>query len=122
MRNTLTPPGPAPMPATWGVKKRAATLDITTNAVSPWKFGTVARIAYPGIFELSHSIGYVIGVLPSTLKSKALWVYFQMYSPSTTRYFPNAWERPAWNSLRWPGLSGVDEKHAPPGTAVWSAL
>ena len=34
--------------------------------------------------------GKVIGVLPSTLKSKALCVYFQMYSPSITKYFPNA--------------------------------
>ena len=25
-----------------------------------------------------------MGVLPRTLKSKALWVYFQMYSPLTT--------------------------------------
>ena len=29
-------------------------------------------------------MGKVMGVLPSTLKSKALWVYFQMYSPLTT--------------------------------------
>ena len=29
----------------------------------------VARIAYPGIFELCHSMGKVIGVLPKTLKS-----------------------------------------------------
>ena len=29
-------------------------------------------------------MGKVIGVLPSTLKSKALCVYFQMYSPLTT--------------------------------------
>ena len=60
------------MPLTCGLKKRAATLDMTTNAVKPWKFGTLARMAYPGIFELAHSMGYVIGVLPSTLKSNAL--------------------------------------------------
>ena len=54
---------------TCGPKKRAATLDITTNAVKPWKFGTLARMANPGILELSHSIGNVIGVLPRTLKS-----------------------------------------------------
>ena len=29
-------------------------------------------------------MGKVMGVLPRTLKSKALWVYFQMYSPLTT--------------------------------------
>ena len=45
-------------------------------------------------------MGKVIGVLPRTLKSYALCVYFQMYSPSTTKYFPNACCRPAWNSLR----------------------
>src|SRR5580698_8823385 len=56
-------------------------------------------------------MGYVIGVLPSTLKSYARCVYFQMYSPSTTRYFPKACCRPAWNSLRQPGPSGVVEAH-----------
>ena len=48
MRNTPPPPkldGVAPIPLTCGPKKRAATLDITTNAVKPWKFGTLARIA-----------------------------------------------------------------------------
>ena len=43
------------------------------------------RMAYPGIFELFHSMGKVIGVSPSTLKSYALCVYFQMYSPSSTK-------------------------------------
>src|SRR5580704_10245468 len=114
--------GFAPAPATCGVKNRAATLDITTKAVNPWKFGTDPRIANPGILDRAHSIGKVIGVLPRTLKSKALCVYFQMYSPSRTKYRPNACERPAWNSLRWPGLSGVVDTHAPPGTGVWSAL
>ena len=95
------------MPLTCGSKKRAATLDITTYAVKPCVFGTLARSAYPGIFDLAHSMGNVIGELPSTLKSKALCVYFQMYSPSTTRYLLKACSRPAWNSLRVPGLSGV---------------
>jgi len=44
-----------------------------------------------------------MGVFPSTLKSKALWVYFQMYSPLTTRCFPKACSTLAWNSLRNPG-------------------
>src|SRR5271157_1060516 len=57
-------------------------------------------------------MGNVIGVLPKTLKSKALLVYFQMYSPSTVRYFPKACCSPAWNSLRDPGDSGV-VLHAP---------
>ena len=48
-------------------------------------------------------MGKVMGVLPSTLKSKALCVYFQMYSPLTTKYLPKACWRPAWNSLRKPG-------------------
>ena len=43
-----------------------------------WKLGTSARNEKPGIFELCQSIGNVIGVLPSTLKSNALCVYFQM--------------------------------------------
>ena len=37
--------GTAPTPPICGVKKRAATLDITTNAVKPWKFGTLHAIA-----------------------------------------------------------------------------
>ena len=51
MRNTPFPPCPAgvaPMPLTWGWKKRAATLEKTTKAVKPWMFGTLARTAYPG--------------------------------------------------------------------------
>src|ERR1035438_7627174 len=67
----------------------------------------LARTAYPGIFELAHSMGNVSGVLPNTLKSYARWVYFHMYSPSTTRYRPKACCRPAWNSLRRPGASGT---------------
>ena len=69
MRKTPDRPGSRPAPPTWGVKKRAATLENTTNAENPWKFGTLRRPAYPGIFERSHSTGKVIGVLPSTLKS-----------------------------------------------------
>ena len=69
--------------------------------------GTLTRAANPGILDRSHSIGKVIGVFPSTLKSYALCVYFQMYSPETTRYFPNACCKPAWNSFRQPGLSAV---------------
>ena len=111
MRNTVLPPGAAPIPLTCGVKKRAATCDMTMNADSPWKFGMLPRMAYPGIFELSHSMGKVIGVLPSTLKSYALCVYFQMYSASTTKYLPKACSKPAWNSLRQPGLSGVVDTH-----------
>ena len=48
-----------------------------------------------------------MGELPRMLKSKPRCVYFQMYSPSTTRYLLKACSRPAWNSLRVPGLSGV---------------
>src|SRR5271155_1473632 len=81
-------------------------------------------IAYPGIFDFAHSIGYVIGVLPTTLKSNALWVYFQMYSPSRTKYFPKACCRPAWNSLRKPGAIGVREldvqlRSPVPGMPSW---
>src|SRR6266852_5334252 len=67
--------------------------------VTPWKFGTLARRAKPGILELCHTIGNVMGVLPKMLKSYALWVYFHKYSPSTTRYFPKACCNPAWNSF-----------------------
>src|SRR6185312_10791028 len=89
------PEGTAPAPPIWGVKKRAATLEKTIRAETPWKSGTLTRPANPGILELCHSIGNVIGVLPSTLKSYALWVYFQIYSPENTTYFPNACCRPA---------------------------
>jgi hypothetical protein len=75
------------------VKNRDATLEKTTRAENPRKFGTLTRPANPGIFELFHAIGKVIGVLPNTLKSYPLCVYFQMYSPEKTRYFPNA----CWN-------------------------
>src|SRR5580693_1612084 len=78
---------------------------MTTNAENPSHVGISARSANPGIFELCQSIGKVMGVLPSTLKSKALWVYFQMYSPLTTACLPNACCTLAWNSLRKPGCS-----------------
>src|ERR1700724_1776409 len=77
------------------------------SAENPWKFGTLTRPANPGILDLSHAMGKKIGVLPRMLKSYALWVYFQMYSPEKTRYFPKACCNPAWNSLRQPGLNGV---------------
>ena len=67
-----TPPGAdgvAPAPAICGVKNRAATLEKTMNAVKPWKFARLTRPATPGIFDLSHSIGKVMGVLPRMLKS-----------------------------------------------------
>src|SRR5580704_11207170 len=102
MRNTSFPTGMIGNPATCGRKKRAATPDIDTNAESPWNSGMLTRIAYPGILELLHSIGNVMGVAPTTPKSYPLCVYFQMYSASITRYFPMACCRPAWNSLRWP--------------------
>src|ERR1035438_9389549 len=53
-------------------------------------------------------MGKVMGVLPRMLKSKALCVYFQMYSPLTTTFLPKACCRLAWNSLRKPGLSVPD--------------
>ena len=53
-------------------------------------------------------MGKVIGVLPSTLKSNALCVYFQIYSPLTTTLLPKACCKPAWNSLRKPGSSVPD--------------
>src|ERR1700677_3035587 len=49
-------------------------------------------------------MGNVMGVLPRTLKSKALWVYFQMYSPLKTTFLPRACCKLVWNSLRKPGL------------------
>ena len=61
--------GTSPTPPICGVKKRAATLDITTYAVKPWIIRHVRADGKPGIFELFHSIGNVIGVVPSTLKS-----------------------------------------------------
>ena len=67
MRKTPVPPCPAgvaPSPLTCGWKNRAATLEATKYAVKPWKFGTLARSMYPGILELCHSIGNVIGVFP----------------------------------------------------------
>src|SRR5579863_75558 len=117
MRNTSLPTGMMGNPATCGREKRAATLDITTYAVNPWTSGTLRRIAYPGILELAHSMGKVMGVLPTTPKSKALWVYFQMYSPSKTKYLPKACCRPTWNSFRWPG-SIAPRLQATPGGGV----
>src|ERR1700739_4831043 len=108
MRNT--PPaadGVAPAPPSWGWKNREATLENTINAEKPWKLGTLTRPAYPGILELCHSMGNVIGVEPRMLKSYPLWVYFQMYSPEKTRYLPKACWKPAWNSFRQPGRNGV---------------
>src|ERR1035437_10552504 len=67
-----------------------------------------ARNAYPGIFELCQSMGKKMGVLPRTPKSKALWVYFQMYSPLNTAHLPKACCNPAGNSLRNPGCSVPD--------------
>src|SRR6266849_2478010 len=90
-------------PPTCGGKYRAATPDRTTNPVKPCKFGTLTRTAYPGIFELCHASGNASGEAATTPKSKLVWVYFQRYSASTTRYFPKACSRPAWNSLRQPG-------------------
>ena len=95
------------MPATCGAKKRAATLDITVYAVKPCVFGTLKRSANPGILDLAHSTGKVIGESPNTLKSKPRCVYFQMYSPSTTRYLLKTCSSPAWNSLRVPGVNGT---------------
>src|SRR5580658_11321818 len=93
----------APAPATWGGKNRAATDDMTAYALKPRIFGTSARMAKPGILELCQSMGKVMGVLPRTEKSKALWVYFQMYSPEKTKWLVMVCWRPAWNSLRKPG-------------------
>jgi hypothetical protein len=55
------------------------------------------------------------------MKSKVSWVYFQMYSPSITKYLPHAGETPARNSLRWPGLRGCLTTRATPGISVWKA-
>src|SRR5207237_962654 len=56
------------------------------------------------------------------LKSYALWVYFQMYSPEKTRYFPKACCKPAWNSLRQPGDSGVEFAAAQPRSGFSTTL
>lgn len=61
--------GVAPTPPTCGLKKRAATDDMTTKALTPWVSGTLARRAKPGIFEFFHSMGNVMGVAPKTEKS-----------------------------------------------------
>src|SRR5579875_2383062 len=96
-----------PTPPTCGLKNRAATDDKLTCALSPRISVSVPVTAKPGIFELCHSIGKVIGVAPSTLKSYALCVYFQMYSPLSTKCLPSACCRPACASLRKPGLNGA---------------
>src|ERR1039457_2160747 len=57
MRKTSFPTGMMGSPATCGRKNRAATPDITTNALSPWKSGMLTRPAYPGVLDLLHSIG-----------------------------------------------------------------
>ena len=50
--------------------------------------------------------GKVIGVLPSTLKSYPLCVYFEIHSPEKTRYCPNACSKPSVEFIRKPGLNG----------------
>ena len=62
MRNTVLPAGVEPIPLTCGVKKRAATDEKTIWAVKLWMGGTSRRPSKPGILELCHSIGNVIGV------------------------------------------------------------
>src|SRR5216684_3418340 len=112
-----TPPGAegvAPAPPICGAKYRAATLEKTIRAEKPWKLGTLTRPANPGILDLCQATGNVIGVLPRMLKSYPLCVYFQMYSPEKTKYFPKACWSPAWNSLRHPGLNGVTPDAAQP--------
>jgi hypothetical protein len=123
MRNT--PPGAertAPAPLTCGRKNRADTVEKTMSAENPCKFGMLTRPANPGILDLSQAIGKKIGVFPRTLKSYALWVYFQMYSPENTRYFPSACCNPAWNSLRQPGLKGVVPVEAQPSSGFNTGL
>src|SRR5246127_2275904 len=120
-----TPPGAdgvAPAPLICGRKKRAATLEKTVRAENPWMFGTLTRPANPGILELCHATGKKMGVLPRMLKSYPLCVYFQMYSPEKTRYFPNACCNPAWNSLRQPGLTGVKPGAAQPRSGFKTGL
>src|SRR5437660_2801493 len=114
--------GVAPAPLTWGRKKRAETVEKTMSAEKPCRFGMLTRPANPGIFDLSHAMGKKIGVLPRMLKSYALWVYFQMYSPENTRYLPTACCNPAWNSLRQPGLKGVVPEEAHPSSGFNTGL
>jgi hypothetical protein len=93
-----TPPGAegvAPAPLTWGRKKRDETVEKTMSAEKPCRLGTLTRPANPGIFDVSQAMGKKMGVLPSMLKSYALWVYFQMYSPENTTYLPKACCNPA---------------------------
>src|ERR1700722_18871552 len=78
-----------PVPPIRRWKKHADTLEKTISAEKPCTSGTLTRPAYPGILELCHSIGNVIGVFPSTLKSSPFAVYLVIYSPETPRYFPN---------------------------------
>src|SRR5215472_7164281 len=115
MRNTPSgAEGTAPAPLTCGMKKRADTEENTTSAEKPCRLGTLTRPAKPGIFDLSHAIGKKIGVFPRILKSYALCVYFQTYSPEKTTYRPKDCSSPARNSLRHPGLKGVDPDAAQP--------
>src|ERR1700687_498224 len=58
-----------PSPPTCGLKKRELTPLIVTNAVMPWKLGTLARSENPLIFERDHAIGKKIGVFRKSLKS-----------------------------------------------------
>src|ERR1700744_3803171 len=109
MRNGNPPGAPtvAPTPPICGLKNLAATDDIVTRADNPFTGVSVPLSVQPGIFELCHSIGNVIGVAPSTLKSYPSCVYFQMYCASTTKWRPTLCCSPAWNSLRKPGLNGA---------------
>src|SRR3954463_12076083 len=123
MRNTpVGAAGVAPAPLTCGVKNLAATVDITTSAENPWKFGMLTRPAYAGILDLCQPMGKNIGELPSTLKSYALCVYLVMYSPEATRYLPNACSRPTWNSLRQPVRSGVRSEALQPKSGFSTTL
>src|SRR4051794_5374174 len=123
MRNTPEgADGVAPAPLTCGRKNRADTVENTMSAEKPCGFGTLTRPAKPGILDLSHAIGKKIGVFPRMLKSYALCVYFQMYSPENTKYLPTACCKPAWNSLRQPGLRGVDSDEAHPSNEFNTGL
>src|ERR1039458_131657 len=66
-------------------------------------------------------MGRVMGLVPNTLKSYPLWVYFQMYSPLKTKYLLKACCSPAWNSLRKPGVRG-EVVQAKPWARVMIAL
>ena len=53
---------------------------IISCAVNPCLLGTVKRKVYPGILDLCHSMGKVMGVAPTIPKSNELCLYFHMYS------------------------------------------